>query len=423
MQRIDEYDELDRWFEPFRRVGAQTLKDYIRKAMKGRDASPAICKIAVKNHQFEYVASNPDEGFWHQREFDTLLKPLAKYLPDLEILVNEWDEPRVLVGGDRNNEEGFEDWVRKSYKNSYDDFVTTPCKGRNASHFEDSYHPYLFDVAASKDVCRTPEVGHFYGMVQSPNALYVTHSPVPLLSMSKLSTVADLTYPNVLYIEGLLNDEYQEKHDIPWERKKRDLYWTGRTSGGLANKENNWHAYHRQRFVASVNGLPLSLSSPGGSSSSPSDGAIRTSKEFRKNPSLYNVRFVAHNQCDVDQCAEMDAYFNITGQLDSFDEIYKHQFLFDMDGNVFSRRFYSLMFSRSCVVKQTWQEEYFDSWLVPWKHYVPVSMVSAPFPSLLFQAPCPWRSRCFKRFQPPSHTGFSSLPSGSSSPFGIKEKL
>jgi hypothetical protein len=171
--------------------------------------------------------------------------------------------------------------------------------------------------------------------------------------------LGDLTYPNVLYIEGFLDGEYNERKDPPWDRKHNNLYWTGRTSGGLANSQNDWHIYHRQRFVAAVNGLVnTSLSA-----------------EFQRDKDLYRIRFSAVNQCDKDQCEEMEEYFGIDWNLDPFDEVYKHKFLFDMDGNVFSRRFYSLMFSRSTILKQTWQQEYLDEWLFPYVHYIPVSMV------------------------------------------------
>jgi hypothetical protein len=180
--------------------------------------------------------------------------------------------------------------------------------------------------------------------------------------------LGDLTYPNALYIEGLLNGEYNERNDSPWHSKLNDLYWTGRTSGGLAHSKNNWRTHHRQRFVAAVNGLVnTSLSA-----------------EFQKDKDLYRIRFVAENQCDPDQCKEMVEYFGINEELDPFDEVYKHKFIFDMDGNIFSRRFYSLMFSQGTVLKQTWQEEYLDEWLFPYVHYIPVSMVSFFSPSLLF---------------------------------------
>jgi hypothetical protein len=178
--RIDEYDDLNRWFEPFRNVGASTLRRYIEGAHK----EGSISLMSIRNSSFE----NGD--FWHVREFKHLLDPILDFLPDMDVLINEWDEPRVLLRGKEDQKDAaFEGFQLKSYKNAYVDLVESPCKGRHYNVSHDPFRPYLSDVAGSKDVCRHPEIGKFYGMIESPNALSVTVSPVPLLSMSKLSTV------------------------------------------------------------------------------------------------------------------------------------------------------------------------------------------------------------------------------------------
>ena len=174
---------------------------------------------------------------------------------------------------------------------------------------------------------------------------------------------ADLIYPSVLYFEGMLNNEYNDLQDIPWKQKSKDVYWAGRTSGGLASAHDDWKTYHRQRFVATVNGI---VDSP-------------LSKQFVQDAEPYKVRFPDVNQCDEVVCEQMIEYFKVDRIPDHFEEIYKHAYLFDMDGNVFSRRFYSLMYSHGTVLKQTLQQEYFDEWLFPWVHYIPVSMVSLAF--------------------------------------------
>lgn len=200
--RIDEYDDLMRWFEPFRNVGASTLRSYIGEACK----EGSISMMSIRNHSFE------NEEFWHVREFKHLLNPILNFLPDMDVLINEWDEPRVLLGGkDNKNDSAFEEFQVKSYKNAYVDLIENPCKGHifNVSHgYDDPFHPYLSDVAGSKDVCRNPEIGKFYGMVESPNALSVTHSLVPLLSMSKLSTVGMSCIP--VYILAFLSQSKAE---------------------------------------------------------------------------------------------------------------------------------------------------------------------------------------------------------------------
>lgn len=481
MERIDEYDDLMRWMEPFRLIPPRTLKNYLKGAYKGKGMSKwtihngTIARVANSEHDVDTsrgfppfrrkkepgektpdkdgagaeapkkdelpeppqvedpkdksvtegvkdapkddkakettqdapdqddqskqkrnphwdisedidyfqkrddvihdnvdysdpelpLGEHPLDPFWHTLEIKYLLDPILEVLPDVDILFNEWDEPRVLIDPSFDVQETFEMYQTKSYRNAYDELVEIPCQNFDNSTYEQyeyPFAPYLSDLPESKEVCRHPNIGNNYGMVLSPNALSVTRSLVPMLSMSRISSVADLTYPNVLYIEGLMKGEYDESKDGSWGSKQNDLYWTGRTSGGLANPQNDWHEYHRQRFVATVNGLVnTSLSA-----------------EFQKDKDLYKIRFPAVNQCDEIQCLEMTEYFGIDDKPDPFDEVYKHRFQLDIDGNVFSRRFYSLMFSKSTVLKQTWQQEYFDEWLFPWVHYIPVSMVCLP---------------------------------------------
>lgn len=56
---------------------------------------------------------------------------------------------------------------------------------------------------------------------------------------------------------------------------------------------------------------------------------------------------------------------------------------FDLDGNGISGRFYKLLASRSAVLKQTVLREWHDERLVPWVHYVPVSMSMEELPEIV----------------------------------------
>ena len=104
--------------------------------------------------------------------------------------MNEWDEPRVLMGSSANRKDP--KFMSEKDLNPYQAFVETPCKGYKMStnsSSEDTFRPYLADVAGSKDICLHPEVGTYYGMIANPWCMSVTESPVPILSQSKISSV------------------------------------------------------------------------------------------------------------------------------------------------------------------------------------------------------------------------------------------
>lgn len=54
-----------------------------------------------------------------------------------------------------------------------------------------------------------------------------------------------------------------------------------------------------------------------------------------------------------------------------------------MDGNGISGRYYKLLASQSAVLKQTVLREWHDERLVPWVHFVPVSLGMEEVPELV----------------------------------------
>ncbi|KAJ5111993.1 glycosyl transferase family 90 domain-containing protein [Penicillium argentinense] len=57
--------------------------------------------------------------------------------------------------------------------------------------------------------------------------------------------------------------------------------------------------------------------------------------------------------------------------------------LFDLDGNSTSTRFYRLLSRRAVVLKQTWFHEWHDDRLIPWAHYILVTMSMEELPALM----------------------------------------
>lgn len=55
-------------------------------------------------------------------------------------------------------------------------------------------------------------------------------------------------------------------------------------------------------------------------------------------------------------------------------EQFRSKLIFDIDGMGYSGRFLALLTSRSVALKATVYREFFEDWLQPWVHYVPVSM-------------------------------------------------
>ena len=159
----------------------------------------------------------------------------------------------------------------------------------------------------------------------------------------------------------MLDQPYDEAADVVWEDKANRLYWTRSTTGGHGSGDY-WRRFQRHQLVGEVNGLD--------------ESRVNLCAGFHQNPDLYNVKLGDVTQGDEEACVKQREYFtSIEGGRDTIDAAYGNRFLFDMDSNSYSGRFISLLRSRSLVLKQTMQQEFFDEWLFPWVHYVPVSMV------------------------------------------------
>ena len=111
-------------------------------------------------------------------------------------------------------------------------------------------------------------------------------------------------------------------------------------------------------------------------------GVWKTFRSRDRFVELYDVKFTAIIQCDDAACDEENQFFQ-PGQRENQTSLYKSRFVFDLDGNSFSGRYYSLLSSRSLVLKQTIFQEWHDDRLFPWVHYVPISMSMEELPEVV----------------------------------------
>ena len=60
-----------------------------------------------------------------------------------------------------------------------------------------------------------------------------------------------------------------------------------------------------------------------------------------------------------------------------------YRYLYDLDGNSMSTRFYRLLSREAVVLKQTWFQEWHNDRLIPWAHYIPITMEMGELPAVL----------------------------------------
>ncbi|KAI9781673.1 MAG: F-actin-capping protein subunit beta [Peltula sp. TS41687] len=188
----------------------------------------------------------------------------------------------------------------------------------------------------------------------SPTTFLVTNSTVPILSQAAASTFGDVLYPSPFYTES---------YDMEGIRKAR-------TQGG--KKRETIYTGPGQRLEHATTTF-LIESRP---------GVWETYRSREILSQLYNAKFTAIIQCEETQCKAEKDYFRPSDR-EGTDAAYKSRFIFDIDGNSFSGRSYTLLGSRSVVLKQTIFEQWHDERLFPWVHYVPVSVSMDELPETM----------------------------------------
>ncbi|KAF3146669.1 F-actin-capping protein subunit beta [Orbilia oligospora] len=269
------------------------------------------------------------------------LKDVLQNLPDMTFLLNELDEPRVIGSQPEKDDITFRDYGRRpSWER-----LTASCQKTDSGELEQQQHPYFLEsTKTSLDLCRNPAYHDQYGMFTSPCTFVATEGLVPVFSVARVSTMRDVLVPGHDYHnEGFLN-----KNDVDsrnFTSKENKLYWRGSNTGTYASPQMKWETNHRARFMLKV----------------------------RNNTDLFDVGMTAYIQCDWNTCQAMEQALGLPPRADK-NASFKYKFVMDMDGNGYSGRFYRLLQSNSVVFKQTLVEQWHDERVIPWVHYIPVTI-------------------------------------------------
>ena len=343
------------------------------------------------------------------REFDPVFggwfERFKDILPDMEITINGLAEPRVIVPNDqlehlirtcpRVDPTATDEQQRKPLeimdlaKNKSWQIGTRSCPENSPSRSillpaEEKGLQFIRNVTQSKDVCEAPEAAMSHAMFLAPDSLKVTDTLVPMFSHGKPSSSQDILYPSPDYIDGYQKGKYNETEDPLWENKINQLYWTGSDTGGYATRDN-WRHFHRQRFVDRVTNSKNEISILQRVKSGRFGKSTRWEEHKQTMASLsdlVHVHFSSMSFCAEDACSEEEQALPV-GKGEERSAGYGSKFLFDVDGNGRTERYYRLLGSRSTVFKQTMYTEWHDDRIVPWVHYVPVSLGMGELPEIL----------------------------------------
>ncbi|KAK4443229.1 glycosyltransferase [Podospora aff. communis PSN243] len=377
---IDDFDILHASIVPFLRLSG---KEFVRATESGYyhpDTDVWLCSF--KGNKKETNCNHPARGFDRNTAllFNSLLQNISAPLLDVSFIVNHLDEPRLLIPPsaqgthfevqDLTNHPSFASLTKHCLSS------TSKAPGTRDSEVDTPGLPFVTNTTAAMDLCQNPSYAKQHGLLLSPTSFRVIQGLVPILSTGTLSTMGDIVFPSPAYTveEGFL---YDAAHGMEWEQKKNNLYWAGSTTGGFASSDSSWKDFHRQRFVALAQGKLTKhyyLQQQ--------DGILQKVASRFLNRRLFDVDFTRVFICALRACRDEKDYFHTKSWADK-DAALGSKLVFDLDGNGISGRYYKFLASKSAVLKQTLFREWHDDRLVPWVHYIPVSMGMEELPELV----------------------------------------
>ncbi|KAJ7476359.1 glycosyl transferase family 90-domain-containing protein [Mycena galericulata] len=322
---IDDYDQIHRDFKPFYQLAERNstfFQEMIDRA--AREVCRVICVVEVRDGAAYLEGGTSYGGF-------------SAFLPNMKFLINGRDEPRVAFNYRAPNALEHAFWVNDS----------TP--------FNIAPTPTA-EFLRGQSGCLVPkEANGFMEIVNDAHSFLIysaksgfTTDLYPVLSMARISPCfSDILFPTEYYYErSWWSGKFMYPDNIPWDDKKPQLYWRGMSTGGMIVGDN----YHRfMRF--------------------------KLADIARDHPDLMDVSLTrfAETLCEegCDRAAVL-AEYNITEQPEPREDLFKYKYAMDVDGTTFSGRFLGLLRSGSLVFKATLFEEYFNNWLRPYEHYVPI---------------------------------------------------
>ncbi|KAF9813401.1 hypothetical protein IEO21_05635 [Rhodonia placenta] len=415
---IDEYDSIAEDLAPFWPLSGAELRQ--RAALAGH--LPSVDLVRIRDGKASAV--NIKDGLSgsdvsaRSRGFLRMIEKFQDKLPDLDFPINAMAEGRILVPWEQHASPNFTvqagtdamqaelsgqyapDW--RGEGNVWEAYRRTCEPGSPARRLFSSFRAsstnrtsqltartqefvFASDVSGNYSFCVNPwahyNQGHFFSDWRTIAVLFPVFSPAKAPGYSDIRIPSHYYYGQTRrYTYGYdpVNLELKEVDhmETSWEQKKDKIFWRGASTGGGSSPPGFAAQYQRHRLVrmasdtSNTNRTIVFADPPGSTNYIYAEVPVA-----RLNDDIMDVAFV-----------KVVDWYNFPGGLDAlirahrFDDggvnlgdHWRNKYIVDIDGMGYSGRFFSFMESDSAVVKSTVYREFFDEWIQPWLHYIPLS--------------------------------------------------
>lgn len=420
---IDDFDQIWNDLLPFRAIAPSQLREMTQKL--ATNPFNDLGGISIRNGTPIIQEGIKPTHAWMVEGAAEMIENFSEYLPDMDILFNLNDEPRVAVPWEKTqllqrqagaqrmtpDEQLSDKWSADrqdgwgpiepihqtnetiftdgAWRGVFDPYVSAICPPSSKARTQRVWnrHDICLQCAAphsmgqfpvsfeqATDICHQPDLAFLHGLLISPASFKVSQELVPIFSQSALAGFGDILYPSPWnYVDKAKYKPSKEFPDLEYAQKENSLYWVGSTSEGHS-QFGEWKGMPRQRFSHLVNNNTdnqvsvLLPTQPGRFRYEVMDGSAPLEQlKLRTNVHLADP-IVRCGDCD-----EQRDELGVASWID-FQKHWSHRYLFDLDGAGFSGRFLPFLQSHSLPFKTGLFRQWFDSRIISWFHFVPIDI-------------------------------------------------
>ncbi|KAJ7038860.1 glycosyl transferase family 90-domain-containing protein [Mycena alexandri] len=340
---IDEYDQIQRDFAPFYDLAKHDPLFFQRRVDIAANVNHPVREaggLVIKDGKV-HMPQGVDLGYWGGGP--ATFSKFAHLLPDMTFVVNGKDQPRVVFD------------YREPGNATRDRALLLTEDGHP---FELVPHPTTAEFFRQRPGCEVLRSREgFAEFANDDSAFFLSSSPAyftldlyPVLSVTKVSPCfADIVFPSEYYYQRASTaPKFAYSDNVAWEDKKAQIYWRGTATGGQIVGDN-YHNFTRFKLVDLSNAHPDLV-----------DAKITR---------FADLLCLGEDGCDREKIVQE---YGIGGANAPQENAYGYKYLLDVDGMTYSGRFLGILRSGGLVFKATVFEEYFNDWIRPYEHYIPV---------------------------------------------------
>ncbi|KAI5480628.1 Rho guanyl-nucleotide exchange factor [Pseudohyphozyma bogoriensis] len=239
------------------------------------------------------------------------------------------------------------------------------------------------DVDAAWDLCASPSMHSLHSAYFSDQRA-IEHL-YPVFSPSKPAGYGDILIPSHHYWSPSSEFTYEwemkrgrtkEPTDLDWSLKKPSVYWRGKVTRGADTPPGRANSFQKQRLVKMANQGTTGAERVLVAFDPLSAGLLSASMSLpASNKAISDIAMA----CDpnLGECTYLRSLGYRVEPPGPLSDAWHHKYVLDLDEIGFSPRFFALMESKSAVIKSSVQREFWSDWIVPWKHYIPLSSAYA----------------------------------------------